>query len=260
MHWLAHMVRLALERWGYLAEAAGLLGEDAGLPLPGETVLMFASFIAHKSQALSLWAVILIGIAAAACGDNLGYWAGRKLGPRLFRWLKRKFHMDEDIAVAQDQIQLHGAATVFWARYIFGLRTITGPVAGALDMDWKRFLLYNVLGASTWVTLISVSGYLFADEFNSLAGYFEKASWAVTAVVFTIGYVLWRKKKSNIRNAIATRRRKGARGGMHSLLRCFQAAFCNHGSMTILVTFSFLSRHTSYMRGASSSEMRCEIT
>lgn len=49
MHWLAHMVRFALERWGYLALAAGLLGEDAGVPVPGETVLMFSSFISHKS-------------------------------------------------------------------------------------------------------------------------------------------------------------------------------------------------------------------
>lgn len=189
------MVRLALERWGYLAEAGGLLGEDAGVPLPGETVLMFASFISHKSQALDLWAIILIGIAAAITGDNLGFWVGRKLGPRLLNWMRKRFHMDEDILVAKDQIKRHGKATVFWARYIFGLRTVTGPVAGALGMEWREFLLYNALGAATWVTLISVAGYLFADEFSSLLGYFEKASWAVSGGVLTIGYLLWRKKK-----------------------------------------------------------------
>lgn len=195
MHWLAHIIRLALKRWGYLALAAGLLGEDAGVPLPGESVLMFASFISHKSQALDLWAIILVGISAAVTGDNIGFWMGRKLGPRLLQWTRRKLHMGEDIDVAKDQIQRHGAATVFWARYIFGLRTITGPVAGALDMEWRRFLLFNALGAATWVTAISVGGYLFADEFNSLLGYFEKASWAVSGGVFLIGYILWRKKK-----------------------------------------------------------------
>lgn len=189
------MVRLALVRWGYLALAAGLLGEDAGVPLPGETILMFASFVSHKSQRLDLWAVILVGTAAAITGDNLGYWAGRKLGPRLLRWAREKLHMGEDIDVARDQIRLHGAATVFWARFIFGLRTITGPVAGALDMDWRRFLLYNALGAATWVSVMAVAGYLFADAFQSLLGYFEKGSWAVSAAVFAVGYLLWRRKK-----------------------------------------------------------------
>lgn len=201
MHWLAHMVRLALVRWGYLALAAGLLGEDAGVPIPGETVLMFSSFISHKSQALDLWAIILVGSAAAITGDNIGFWLGRKLGPRLLRWARRKLHMGEDIDVAKDQIQRHGAATVFWARYIFGLRTVTGPVAGALDMEWGRFLLFNALGAVTWVTTISVAGYLFADEFNSLLGYFEKASWAVSGGVLLIGYILWRRKKKEFREA-----------------------------------------------------------
>lgn len=189
------MVRLALVRWGYLAEAGGLLGEDAGVPIPGETVLMFSSFISHKSQGLDLWAIILVGIAAAITGDNLGFWVGRKLGPRLLNWLRKNFHMDEDIDVAKDQIKYHGKATVFWARYIFGLRTVTGPVAGALGMEWGEFLLYNALGAITWVTMIAVAGYLFADEFNSLLGYFEKGSWAISGGVLLIGYIVWRKKK-----------------------------------------------------------------
>lgn len=196
MHWLAHMVRYALDQWGYLALAAGLLGEDAGLPVPGETVLMFASFVSRRSQTLDLWAIILVGIAAATAGDNIGFWAGRKLGPRLLRWGRDKLHMGKDIDVARDQIRRHGKATVFWARYIFGLRTITGPVAGALEMEWKEFLLYNALGACTWVTAIAVSGYLFADEFHSLLGYFEKASWAIAAGVFTVGYILWRREKA----------------------------------------------------------------
>ena len=195
MHWIAHMVRMALVHWGYLALAGGLLGEDAGIPLPGETILMLASFTAHKTGQLSITWVIVIGIAAAIVGDNLGFFLGRWLGPRLLNWLRRKFHMDEDVDVAKDQIKRHGGATVFWARYIFGLRTITGPVAGALGMDWKRFLVFNALGAATWVTAISLTGYGFATQFHSLLGYFEKASWGISGGVFLIGYLIWRGKK-----------------------------------------------------------------
>lgn len=197
MNWVAHIVQNALEHWGYLALACGLLGENAGLPFPGETLLMFASFIAHKSPHLSLWAVILVGIAAAVLGDNLGFLAGRRLGPRLLKWLRNKFHMSDEVDVATDQFRRHGAATVFWARYIFGLRTIAGPVAGALGMEWRPFFLYNVLGACTWVTAIALIGYAFANGFNSLLGYFEKGSWAISAGIFAIGYYLWRRKKKD---------------------------------------------------------------
>src|SRR6185437_4770128 len=109
MSWLAHMVRYALVHWGYLALTTGLIGEDAGLPLPGETVLMFASFLSHKTRQLNIAYIIPIGIAAAICGDNLGFLAGRKFGPRLLKWLRAKFHMGEDIAVAEEQIGITAA-------------------------------------------------------------------------------------------------------------------------------------------------------
>lgn len=205
MSWLAHMVRHALVHWGYWALAAGLLGEDAGLPLPGETVLMFAAFLSHKENGLSLPWLIAVGIGAATTGDNVGFWAGRRLGPRLLRWLKRKFHMEEDVAAATDQIRRHGPATVFWARYIFGLRTIAGPVAGALGMDWPKFLAANALGAATWVSAMALIGYAFANEFQSLLEYFEKASWAISAGIFAVGYFLWRRQKKRVREKARAR-------------------------------------------------------
>jgi membrane protein DedA with SNARE-associated domain len=199
MHWLAHMVRYFLVRWGYLALAGGLLGECAGLPLPGESTLMFASFVAHKTHQLNIFLVILVGTAAAVIGDNIGFWIGRHFGPRFLRWLKRKFHMDDDIAAAADLIRHHGSATIFWARYIFGLRTIAGPVAGALEMDWRKFLLFNALGGASWVATIAIIGYSFALTFQSLAGYIEKVSWGISAAVLLGGYYIWRRKKTTLK-------------------------------------------------------------
>lgn len=198
MHWLAHLIRYALVRWGYLALAAALMGEDAGLPLPGESVLMLASFLAHKSTGLRLPWLILVGIAAAIMGDNIGFLAGRRFGPRLLNWMRDKLHMGDDIATATDQIRRHGPATVFWARYIFGLRTIAGPVAGALGMEWPRFLLFNALGAITWVTAMALAGYAFASKFHTLLSYFGKASWIISASVFAVGYTYWRRRKRQV--------------------------------------------------------------
>jgi membrane protein DedA with SNARE-associated domain len=113
MHWLANVVQNAINHWGYLALIVGLVGEDAGLPLPGETVLMLASFLATKDHQLSLWIIVPVGIAAAIAGDNCGFWAGRWLGPHLIRFLKKKLKIGGDVAVAEDLIHRHGGATVF---------------------------------------------------------------------------------------------------------------------------------------------------
>lgn len=113
MNWLAQVVQNALARWGYLALVAGLLGEDAGLPLPGETVLMLASFLSHKTHQLALWIIVPVGTCAAIAGDNCGFLLGRLLGPRLLRWFRDRLHMSEDVAVAADHIRRHGGATVF---------------------------------------------------------------------------------------------------------------------------------------------------
>jgi membrane protein DedA with SNARE-associated domain len=66
MEWLAHLVRHVLIRWGYLALAGGLLGESAGLPLPGETILMYSSFLAHKTNQLNIFLVIRLPTAYPA--------------------------------------------------------------------------------------------------------------------------------------------------------------------------------------------------
>lgn len=196
MHWLYHTVKYLLVHWGYWAVIAGLLAESAGVPVPGETTLMFASFLARKSTGLHLWLIILCGIAAATAGDNLGFWIGDKLGAALIRWIKKVFHMDDqDIAAAKDLIRHHGAKTIFFARFIFGLRTVAAPLAGVLGMEWRRFVLFNFLGAATWVTCIAVSGYLFATQFQTLLDFFEKASWGLAAALFACGYLFWRRYK-----------------------------------------------------------------
>ncbi|MGH9588134.1 MAG: hypothetical protein ACRD3F_14375 [Acidobacteriaceae bacterium] len=65
-------------------------------------------------------------------------------------------------------------------------------------MEWKKFLLFNVLGAASWVLAISFSVYAFADVFNSLLGFLEKLSWIIAVVVFTVGFILWRRKKKSL--------------------------------------------------------------
>ena len=198
MHWFYHTVQWALTHYGYWAVLAGLLAEDAGIPVPGETTLMFASFVAHQTHQLSLLWVIVVGILAAIAGDNLGFLLGHLLGRHFIRMMKKIFRLDDvDIAAAKDLIRRHGAATIFWARFVFGLRTVAGPLAGTLGMKWKKFALWNALGAVVWVTSIGFIGYAFASQFNTLLDYFEKASWAMAGGLFLIAYLIWRHQKKS---------------------------------------------------------------
>lgn len=182
--------------WGYWAVLIGLTAESAGLPLPGETTLMFASFLSHKNTGLQLQWVILVGIVAACAGDNIGFWFGRHFGASFLKWSRTILRADNrDISAARELLKRHGALTVFLARFIIGLRTIVGPMAGMLGMRWKKFLLFNVLGAAVWVTGMSLAGYAFAAQFNTLLAYVEKASWALAGVLFVTGYIVWRRYK-----------------------------------------------------------------
>ena len=196
MHWFYEVVRHVLTSWGYWALLIGLFGESMGLPLPGETVLMFASFLTHKQTGLHVQWVILISIGAAVMGDNLGYYLGHRFGPTFIRWFKKLLRLDErDIHAAKNLLARHGGKTIFFSRFIFGLRTIAGPLAGSLGMEWRRFFKFNLLGAATWVGVMVFAGYEFASQFDSLLGYIEKASWAVAAGLFAMGYLIWRREK-----------------------------------------------------------------
>lgn len=200
MHWFYETVRHLLINWGYWALLLGLFGESMGLPLPGETVLMFASFLSHKSTGLQVQWIIVVGIAAAVLGDNFGFFLGHHFGKTFIRWAQKLLRLDDDdIAAAKDLIKNHGGKTVFFSRFIFGLRTIAGPLSGSLEMEWRRFLKFNLLGASSWVAVMVFAGYEFASEFNTLLGYIEKAGWAMAGGLFLLGYLVWRRQKRHFK-------------------------------------------------------------
>lgn len=206
MHWLYHEVRQFLSSWGYWALLLGLFGESMGLPLPGETVLIFAAFLSTKGTGLELQWVILVGIFAAVMGDNTGFFLGHHFGQTIIRWARKLLRLDdEDINAARNLLERHGGRTIFFSRFIFGLRTIAGPLAGSLGMKWKRFAKFNILGAAVWATFMSLVGYAFSNEFETLLGYIEKASWAIAGGWFIIGYLVWRRQKHKYKNRQASK-------------------------------------------------------
>ena len=185
---------------GYWALALTLLLENAGVPLPGETMLLFASFLAFEHDGLSLWAIIVVATAACTLGDNLGYWIGNRGGRPLLHRYQRVFRISDDrIARGEKLFERFGPVTVFFARFVFGMRILAGPLAGVLRMPWRRFVLFNFLGAAVWVTVISCVGYFFGQHWQRLVQIVSRVN--VVIFVVAVGVVLvawWRyRKKSN---------------------------------------------------------------
>lgn len=181
-----------LAHYGYWAVAAMLLLENAGLPVPGETILLLASFLTFSEHRLQLPYIILIGIFAATVGDNLGFAIGYYGGRPLLDHYQNIFRVPSRVLARGEQLfQRYGAPTIFFARFIFGMRVVAGPLAGVLRMPWRQFVIFNFLGAVLWVTAISSVGYTFGRNWDLLLRYTKRADVAITAVVLLIVFALW---------------------------------------------------------------------
>jgi membrane-associated protein len=191
-------LRNLIAQYGYWAVGAALLLENTGIPVPGETILLLASFLAFSRNELQLPYIILIGVCAATLGDNLGYALGYRGGRPLLDRYRDVFRIKpETISRGESLFAQYGALTIFFARFIFGLRVIAGPLAGVLRMPWKRFAIFNFLGALLWVSVISLVGYKFGKHWDLLMDYVERLN-VVMLIAVGIGIVvlwLWRRRR-----------------------------------------------------------------
>ena len=175
-----------LESYGYvfLFVLVGL--ESLGVPLPGETALVTAAAYAALGH-LNIYAVVVTAAIAAIVGDNGGYWIGRRGGLALVRRWGRVLHINEShLERAHDFFQRHGGKTVFIGRFVALLRTWAAVLAGAANMRYGIFLVYNALGGVLWAVLFGVLGYVFGRNLPRLEQSIGQASLAVALLIALI--------------------------------------------------------------------------
>jgi membrane protein DedA with SNARE-associated domain len=197
-HHILDLLRSALVQYGYWAVAAALALENAGVPVPGETVLLMASFLAYSEHDLRLPWIILVGTVAATLGDNLGFALGYYGGRPLLARYSTVFRIrNATIAQGERLFARYGAVTVFFARFVFGMRIIAGPLAGVLRMPWQKFLVSNFLGAALWVTVISGAGYLFGQHWGRLERDVKRFDIGVAILVLLAAAYWWWRTRRN---------------------------------------------------------------
>ncbi len=150
---------LFVEHWGYAAVFAVVVLGNVGLPVPEETILTLAGYLVWRGD-LRLWLVLLVGIASASVGDNVGYWLGRSLGSAgVRRYGTRLWVSPARLEASQRFVLKNGALAVFVARFLPGLRFAAGPVAGISGLPAPVFFIANVLGACLYVPVVVGVGY-----------------------------------------------------------------------------------------------------
>ena len=198
---ILELLRNAVVHYGYWAVGAALLAENAGVPVPGETILLLASFMAYSEHDLRLRWIVLVATIAATLGDNLGFALGYHGGRPLLVRYQALFRIQQcTLERGEKLFARYGAVTIFFARFVFGVRIIAGPMAGVLRMPWRTFMVYNFLGAALWVMVISSAGYLFGQHWERLARdvkYIDIA--AAILLLLAAAFAWWRNQRRHRR-------------------------------------------------------------
>ena len=192
-------VEPVLNHYGYLAVALFVAVEDFGIPVPGETILIAAALFAGAGR-LNVFVVFVVATLAAIVGDNIGFVIGHFGGRALaLRFGKYVFLTEERLDKAQEFFERHGGKIIVVARFIEGLRQANGIVAGISGMHWRRFVVFNALGAALWVGLWVSLGYLAGNHITTLYTQITRYSLYVlialaVALVAFIAWRLWRRR------------------------------------------------------------------
>jgi membrane protein DedA with SNARE-associated domain len=177
--------------YGYWVIFFGVMAENIGFPVPGETVLLFAGFLAYQGK-IRILPAIITAITGATAGAILGYLLGRYAGTSVVnRFLKRFPRLAKRYDDAEKTFLKHGRWAVFAARFITGVRMFAGILAGTMRMPFGAFLFFTFTGSICWALVIGLVGYLFGGSWNTLVKFVGRMNGIVLAMLAVCAVVLF---------------------------------------------------------------------
>ncbi|MBW4466765.1 MAG: DedA family protein [Pegethrix bostrychoides GSE-TBD4-15B] len=186
-------------QYGYWAIFAGILIENTGIPIPGETITLVGGFLAGSGE-LDYWAVLGTAIVGAVLGDSFGYWIGYYGGWPLLTRVGQLFRMQESQLIGLRQRFAENAAkAVFLGRFIALLRIFAGPLAGIARMPYLKFLLCNLAGATLWASVMVSLSYFVGRlvPLEQLIGWAAQFAFLALGLMMAwIGLSYWLEQRS----------------------------------------------------------------
>ena len=154
------------------------------LLVPGEVGMVVAG-AAGERAGTPLWLLLAAGTAGAVAGDQVSFHLGQRYGTALVdRWRFTRRHLRPKMRTARRHFDTHGGTTVFVARWVGALRAFVPFVAGTAEMSWRRFLVWNALGATTWAVSVITLGYVFGRPIAKLVDRFSV--WSTVGLVLLV--------------------------------------------------------------------------
>jgi membrane protein DedA with SNARE-associated domain len=186
-----------VRHYGAFAVIPILAIEAVGAPVPGESLLIFASFLAGRGE-MSLSALLVSAWVGSVIGDNLGYLIGRKLGrTTVLRYGAKVGLTDERFRGIESTYIRYGYVTVVFARFFSVLRQLNGILAGILGMSWWRFALFDAVGAALWVMVWVFAPAYFSEHLTVIIALAHHTKVVVSVLVaagltMVLGYFIRR--------------------------------------------------------------------
>ena len=183
-------------KYGYAVVFGGVLLENAGLPVPGETVLLAGAALSRFGW-LSLEWVIATAIGGAILGDNLGFLIGRHGGRVLAVRHGPKIGLTAARLATFDRFfERYGPRAVFLARFVTGLRVFGAVLAGGSGLRWRTFLFYNATGAVVWSTAVGLAGYTLAYSWETPERWIGRSGLILLVAIGAAGAMaVWRARQ-----------------------------------------------------------------
>ncbi len=208
---IAHFVHLLttvegiteIIRWGGLLLLILIIFAETGLLvgffLPGDSLLVTAGFLGATTNVLNIWHALITLSIAAIVGDSTGYFIGRRAGAALYNRPQSRVFRRDRLLTTKAFYEKHGGITIVAARFMPFARTFAPVVAGVAEMEYRRFVMFNVLGGVGWVLSMSILGYFFG-QIPLVKQHIEKAIVLIILLsVSPIGLHWWRSRKRAFR-------------------------------------------------------------
>lgn len=180
-----------LKTVGYAGIFAIVFAESGllvGFFLPGDSLLFTAGFLASQGF-FNISVLCILIFVAAVVGDNVGYWFGKKAGPRVFKKEDSLVFSKTNIEKSQAFYDKHGGKTIILARFIPVVRTFAPVIAGVGRMDYKKFFIYNIIGGLIWGVGVTALGYFLGNSIPNVDKYLLPIAFAI--ILFSIAPALW---------------------------------------------------------------------
>lgn len=194
-------IQAIAHEYGYWTVFLGIMLENTGVPIPGETITIVGGFLAGSGD-LDYWLVLLSAVAGGVIGNNFGYWVGYYGGWSLITRIGRLFRIKEEQLISvRDRFAENAASAVFWGRFVALLRIFAAPLAGTVKMPYLQFFACNLAGAAVWAAA-TVSAAYFAGRIVPLEqvlawmSQFALGVLGIVAVGFGVAYWLEHRKFS----------------------------------------------------------------